>query len=151
MVFALLVFSLSYSFFDNVLLYALFLTFSTLLVDIDSKKSKAGRLIVFRPIQWIFSHRGVFHSLFTCFLLSSLLFVFNLSAGFGFLSGYLVHLILDCFSLSGVALFFPFSKKKLRGFVRTGGIIEQVLFVLVLLFDIFLLVKIILKMVSSII
>jgi inner membrane protein len=139
---ALFLFLMVYRYFSNIFLFGLFLLFATLFVDIDSSKSKMGKIIFFRPLQLIFSHRGIFHSLVFGVFVSSLIFVFNSSAGFGFLLGYLLHLFLDCFSLSGVRLFWPFSRKKIKGFVKTGGIFEEILFVLVLLIDVYLVVKI---------
>lgn len=141
LVFAFLIFFISYPFFENIFLFGLFIIFSTLFVDIDHNSSKLGKLFIFRPLQFFFSHRGIFHSLFFGILFSSLIFILDFSAGFGFLFGYLLHLLLDCFSLSGVYLFLPFSKIKFKGFIPTGGIFEEILFVLGLLVNLFLVFK----------
>ena len=50
-------------------------------------------------------------------------------------------LFLDCFTKSGVALFWPF-RYKIKGFVKSGGIIEDVVFVLLLLGNIFVVGKV---------
>jgi inner membrane protein len=150
-VFALLIFLLSYSNYQNRFLFGLFLLFSTLFVDIDSKKSKMGHILIFRPFQLFFSHRGITHSLFFAFFLASLIFILDSSAGWGFLLGYLLHLVLDCLCVSGIYLFKPFSNFKLCGFIKTGSILEDILFVFVLLLDFFLIFKIVLKILLSII
>jgi len=73
-------------------------------------------------------------------LLSLILGGVNLWVGFGFFVGYISHLFLDCFTVSGVKSFWPFGWK-IKGFVKSGGIAEQVVFVLLLLGDIFVVGK----------
>lgn len=150
-VFGLFIFLLIYPFFENLFLFSLFFLFSIFFVDVDSKKSRMGKIIIFRPLQLVFSHRGMFHSIFFALALVCFLILFDLSAGFGFLIGYLSHLFLDCFSVSGVRLFWPISAKKVRGFVKTGGIIEEILFVFLLLFDVYFVGRIVWYSVFSII
>jgi len=96
-------------------------------------------------LQWCTKHRGMFHSLFFALMLSVSIFFLNKDAGIGFLFGYILHLWLDCFTLSGVKLFWPAFDFKFKGRVRSGGIVEEVLFVLVLLFDIFLIARLFFK------
>jgi len=106
-----------------------FVLVGSVFVDLDSSSSKVGRR--FFMLSWFFKHRGFLHSLFACCLLFSVVGLFNLWAGFGFFVGYLSHLMLDCFSRGGVGLFWPFGGK-IRGFVRSGGWMEDVLFVFLL-------------------
>lgn len=98
-------------------------------VDLDSCSSKIARRFWF--VSWIFRHRGVLHSLMVCLGLSLVVGVFSLWLGFGFFVGYSSHLILDCLTLRGVALFWPLGWR-CRGFVRSGGLVEDVLFVVLL-------------------
>ena len=119
-----------------------FVLFSTAFVDIDVKSSKIGNHWYFRPLQWVIKHRGVLHSLVFALFLSLIVGGFNLWAGFGFFAGYISHLFLDCLTVSGVRLFWPF-KFKIKGFVRSGGIVEEVIFVLLLLGDIFIIGKVV--------
>lgn len=132
---------LEISFYDK-LIFGVFLLVATLFVDIDSTKSKLGHYWIFRPVQLFFSHRGIIHSLLVAFILSLVIYLFNISAGIGFFLGYFFHLFLDFFTKQGVCLFWPFCKKKffLCG-LSSGGIIEEIIFVLLLLCDIFLTVK----------
>jgi len=68
--------------------------------------------------------------------------VINTSAAFGFLIGFLSHLFLDCLTLKGVILFWPISKKRIKGFFKTGGIFETFLFFILLFVDFYLLSRI---------
>ena len=110
----------------------IFVLLATVFVDVDAWNSKFGNHWFFRPLQFLTRHRGVLHSLVAGVLLSLILGSVSLWAGFGFFVGYVSHLFLDCFTKSGVALFWPF-KYRVRGFVKSGGIVEQVVFVIILI------------------
>jgi inner membrane protein len=131
---------LEISFLDKVF-FGVFLLIATLFVDIDSTKSKLGSYWIFRPFQLFFSHRGMIHSFLVASVLSLMIYFFNISAGIGFFIGYCCHLLLDFFTRRGIFLFWPFYKKKfyLFGF-SSGGLIEEIIFVLLLLCDAFLVV-----------
>jgi len=124
------------------IMFFVFLLIATVFVDIDSKKSKLGKRWYLRPLQWFVSHRGVFHSLLAALVFSFVIFSFNHYAGYGFFVGYLIHLILDCLTDRGCRMFWPISDLKFSFFVRSGGLIEEIIFVLVFLFDLFLVFKI---------
>lgn len=119
-------------------LFGIGLVLATFFVDIDSKKSKMGNHWYLRPVQWITSHRGVFHTLLFASLISAGIYFFNNFLGIGFFLGYLLHLILDCLTINGVKLFWPVSNAKISFFVKSGGLFEEIIFVLVLLADIFI-------------
>jgi inner membrane protein len=119
-----------------------FILLSTAFVDVDARHSKFGKKWYFRPLQWLTRHRGVIHSLLAAILLSLVIGGFNLWAGFGFFVGYISHLFIDCFTVSGVALFWPF-KFKIKGFVKSGSWVEDVIFVLLLFVNVFIIGKII--------
>ena len=114
-----------------------FILFATVFVDIDIKNSKFGNHWYLRPLQWVTKHRGVLHSLVAGLLLSLIIGGFNLWAGFGFFAGYVSHLVLDCFTCMGLKVFWPLGFR-VRGFVRSGGWVEDVLFVFVLGLDVLL-------------
>ena len=116
-----------------------FILLATAFVDIDVGNSSFGNRWYFRPLQWMTKHRGVLHSLVFALVLSLILGSVSLWAGFGFFVGYISHLFLDCFTKSGIGLFWPF-KWRVRGFVKSGGIVEQVVFVLLLLGDVALVI-----------
>lgn len=119
-----------------------FVLFATVFVDIDIKNSKFGNHWYFRPLQWTTKHRGVIHSLFAAVLLSLVIGSFNLWAGFGFFVGYLSHLFLDCWTKSGMRLFWPL-RWKIKGFVKSGSWVEDIIFVLLLLGSIIVVGKIV--------
>ncbi|MDP4012665.1 MAG: metal-dependent hydrolase [Candidatus Nanoarchaeia archaeon] len=112
--------------------------------DIDHPKSKISKL--FFPfswmISWVVSHRGIFHSIFPVI---GLYLIFDYF-GFGFIGlalaiGYFSHLLGDMFTKSGIDFLYPISRFKISGPITTGGILESVLFVLLVLLDVVLVVK----------
>ena len=112
-----------------------FVLLGSVFVDVDSLKSKVGKRLWF--VAWFLRHRGFLHSLVGCLVLSSVVGLFNLWAGFGFFIGYVSHLVLECFTCMGLKVFWPFGFR-VRGFIRSGSWVEDVLFVLVLLLDVWL-------------
>jgi len=124
------------SYFLEMPLYVLvFVVLASSFVDIDIKNSSFGNRWYFRPLQWVVRHRGILHSLFFGILLSLILGSISLWVGFGFFVGYISHLFLDCWTKSGVELFWPF-RYRIKGFIRSGGVVEDIVFVLLLLVDI---------------
>ena len=103
----------------------------TLLPDIDvagswmSKKTKplSNFLHVFVV------HREVFHSLAFALLAGLLTFLISQNMAYALIASffYFLHLLLDCGTKSGIRLFWP-SKVRVKGFVKTGGLIEALLF-----------------------
>ena len=134
-VFSLAVYFLLYYYIAMPWYTLVFVLLATGFVDIDIKNSRAGNRWYLRPFQFFTKHRGLVHSLFVALLLSLILASVSQWAGFGFFVGYLSHLFLDCFTLSGVKLFWPFGWK-VKGFVKSGSMVEDIIFVLLLLGDI---------------
>jgi inner membrane protein len=85
----------------------------------------------------------MFHSLLFAVIVSYILYLWSSVAGFGFFIGYLSHLFLDVLTKRGVRLFWPFFKFKIGFGIKSGGLVEEVLFVLLLLADIWLGFKIV--------
>lgn len=141
-VFAILVYLLFFRFLEidlsGKIIFGIFLFLATIFVDIDSSNSKLGSYWVFRPLQLFFSHRGMIHSLALAVGLGFVLFIFNKNAGVGFFVGYIGHLFLDILTKRGVFLFWPlFNKKIVLIGLSSGGLIEEIFFVLVLLLDLY--------------
>lgn len=113
---------------------------ATYVPDIDSRYSKIGKYWVFRPFQFFVKHRDFIHSILFMILIAGLIFVVNKSAGIGFVFGYGLHLLADCFSLGGVRLFWP-AKFRIRGFVKTNGVLEWLVFGLFFVLDVWLIVQ----------
>lgn len=130
-------------------IFGVFLLLATFLVDIDSKTSKLGKFWIFRPLQIFFKHRGIFHSLFTGLILSLLLYFLSINAALGFLLGFYLHLFLDCLTKGGVRLFWPLSNFKVKGLMKSGSLFEEIIFVLLLLIDVFLVGKLVMMLLST--
>lgn len=115
----------------------LFLTvamIATYIPDIDSKKSKMGNHLLFRPLQWISRHRGMLHS-FT--LLIAVTFLISLIwplVALGFFVGFSSHLIADSFTIEGIKPFYPFRWRS-SGNVITGSLSETNILVVFLIAD----------------
>ncbi|MBS3145940.1 metal-dependent hydrolase [Candidatus Woesearchaeota archaeon] len=136
LVFAFLFGLIINSFFSvgNVYLFMIFVLFAAGLPDIDHPGSKYGRKlgIISKAINFVLGHRGIFHSLFFALLLSVIVWYFNQTIGYGIFAGYLSHLIGDGLSKEGINLLYPFTKLEIKGFLRVGGIVENILFIFLL-------------------
>ena len=136
--FALLVGLLGYNYFvfvDTWILYFLFLFLGAGIPDVDHSKSKFGRNIFSRIIVIFSKHRKIFHSLFFGMLVAYLLFLYDKGAGFGFLLGFFSHVVLDSFTKQGINFLYPVGEFKVRGFVKSGGILETFLFYFLVILD----------------
>lgn len=140
-VFALSFYLILLPFLQEIFSFTISFFLATFLVDLDSKNSKLGKFFIFRPFQLFFKHRGSFHSLFIGFIISMVVYPFNLHFSLGFLLGFSLHLLLDCLTIGGVRLFWPFFNLKISGFLKSGGLFEEILFVLLLILDFFLVAK----------
>ncbi|NCO84783.1 MAG: hypothetical protein COW47_02165 [Candidatus Huberarchaeum crystalense] len=144
-VFSLLFFQFSIWKPEN-LIYLVVVLFFSVFPDFDSANAKFGRKIQF--LKWFFKHRGILHSLFGMVFVLFVFYILILVLGvsginnlllFGCI-GYLSHLIADCLTVRGCALFFPFSKFRLKGFIKTGSFLEYFLvsfFILLTIYFVF--------------
>lgn len=115
---------------EQAIAFLIIALFATLLPDIDNRKSVIGKF--FPLIGITASHRGFFHTPFATLLFW--LVVRCLAGpiiGSAFLAGYLSHIALDSLSKQGIALFFPFSKRRLRGPIKVGSAAETVLAIII--------------------
>ena len=97
--------------------------------DIDTIKSKAGKLL--QPFStvfsWLFKHRGFLHSFaFVALVYFGMRYLFSSTVAAAAASGYSSHLLLDSLTKEGIMPFSPLSRKKLKGFIKTGGLLEKV-------------------------
>lgn len=108
--------------------------------DIDTIKSKPGKLL--QPFStvasFLFRHRGFLHSFIFAFLVYlGVRYLFSATVATAAAVGYSSHLFLDSLTKDGITPLLPLSGKKLRGFIRTGGLLEkavQTVMVVLLLF-----------------
>lgn len=119
---------------NNILFLILFLFFS-LIPDLDEHSSKISRKLKFLSffLKSLFKHRGFLHSIFIPFLSSLFLFIINRKfLGLAVILGYLSHLILDAFTIKGIKPLYPLIDKRIRGFIKVGSFLENVLFFIIL-------------------
>lgn len=109
---------------------------SALLPDIDIPTSKVGRAspIISNIINITFGHRGLFHSLLVAGLIYLLVLKFFPAYSIYCLIGYLSHLLLDCLTPAGVPLLWPIPYRFRLPVIKTGSVMEIVLFVCIIAF-----------------
>ncbi len=137
-----LLIALIFLYFNVSLLFVITFVIASLLADIDSPTSKIGRKV--KVVNYLFAHRGFFHSLFALLIFAVLISFIDYLLALAFFCGYFLHLLLDSFTRQGIFIFFPFSTKRSKGNVRVGSLIETVIF-LVILFAIVILLFLYLK------
>jgi|SRR3989344_3157904 len=127
---------------QNFLLFLVMVFVASGLPDLDTGKSVISRKT--RIVSWIFrifKHRGIMHSLFFALLLLLVFLFFNQKEiAFGILVGYGSHLLLDGLTKEGIQLFYPFSFR-FRGFLKTNGLFEKVLFYAFLILSLYFVIK----------
>lgn len=120
----------------NEIILLLLVLLGSLLPDLDSPHSKVSQWsgIVGKIVSFFFRHRGILHSIVLHLLLFVIIsYVFNVFYARALFIGYLAHVLGDGITPAGVKLFYPFSKFKLKGPVKVGGIFEWVLLVLLII------------------
>lgn len=98
--------------------------------DIDVPQSWMGRKagIFSNIINFLFGHRGFLHSIFAGALIGwGIWLLFGNWYHFTFFIGYLSHIFLDGLTKEGVFPVYPFNIK-LKGIIKTGGVIENIMF-----------------------
>jgi len=135
--------SLNYLNVPSTYLFIIMVCFASALPDIDESDSRIGRKL--RPlstiIEKVFGHRNIFHSIFPLILIFIIFFYvlkWNV-AGVAFLLGYSSHLFTDMFTYMGVGLLYPLYKGRITGFIKTGGIVEHILFFILIFANILVL------------
>lgn len=117
----------------NFLIFFCLVLFGAILPDLDERESKIAKWagILGRIFSFFSRHRGFFHSLFLAVLLTliSKLF-FGSYYAWGLFLGLVSHLIGDSLTKQGLNPFYPFGKFKIRGGIKTGGLIEIIFSVL---------------------
>lgn len=136
-------FTLNYFYIPYAWLFMLVVIVSGFLPDIDAPNSKIGRK--FKPISWLlkffFGHRKLIHSIFIPIILFIMFWFVNLKfVAWGILIGWISHLVGDMLTKEGILPFYPI-KLKLRGLIKTAGLIEKILFVIIILLDVCFLVR----------
>jgi len=123
--------------FQNKLIFVIMVIVATAIPDLDDSVSSFGRYMIFRPLQFFTKHRGIVHSFTIAVVLSFIIAIYWPVASLGFFIGYSVHLITDSFTITGIQPFWPL-KMKSRGWIHSGGRIEESLFFSLIFIDIIL-------------
>lgn len=112
---------------QNPVLTLLLILLASLLPDIDEKTSILGRIIPL--LSYFTKHRKFFHSIiFLVICVIALSVVSTQNHVLAFTAGFLGHLVLDALTPMGVQPFWP-SEAKIKGFVKVGGVLEKLIFV----------------------
>lgn len=129
---------------ENKLLFIFIVLLFSLLPDIDETRSRIGRKnkLASKTINFIFGHRGLFHTIYIPLLLFLILILFNVKIiiGTAVFIGYLSHLFLDAITRQGIRPFYPLYNKRINGFIKTNSIFEKVFFLAVVVLNIYLVV-----------
>jgi len=121
---------------DAVFIFS-FASLGSLLPDIDHAGSILGRRV--KIIGAISEHRGLFHSLWFLALFSLLCYLVIPAYWLVFSLCYLSHLVLDAFNYAGIQPFYPVGRR-MRGKIKSGGFLDTLLFLVLLVIDAVLLV-----------
>ncbi|MBI4148900.1 metal-dependent hydrolase [Candidatus Woesearchaeota archaeon] len=109
--------------------------FASLLPDVDHPDAKAGR---YMPLSFLFEHRGFFHSIAALAMMSGIGLAFFPGYTAAIAIGYGSHILGDALSRKGIMPFHPFSRMRIHGFFRVGGLVEHLLAAAFLIADIYL-------------
>lgn len=121
----------------NTILFFSLILIGSVLPDIDHPKSKVGKKI--KLVGFLFEHRGFFHSFIFLALIHLASYAFFRGNPFvlPLIIGYTSHLFIDCFNHLGIMPLHPFSKFRIKGSIKTGTLLETVLFLCFIVFSIF--------------
>ncbi|WP_280771363.1 metal-dependent hydrolase [Salipaludibacillus daqingensis] len=104
----------------------------SVLPDLDESRSWIGRRIpiLSTMISLVFGHRSITHSGIMLALMTTAFLHFSHEFLLGLFLGVALHIIADFFSVGGIPLFYPFSKKRSQvGLYRTGKWSEGLFFI----------------------
>lgn len=117
---------------SNPIIFIPVFLFASIFPDIDNRFSKIGKKKISRIFNFFLKHRGMIHSFTFLFAVGVSLFFYFREIFYPFVLGYSLHLILDCFTKQGVRIFYP-ARFKIKGFLKTGGIFENFIFIFLFL------------------
>jgi len=122
---------------ENPIVFLPIVFLATIIPDIDNRFSRIGHYKVFRIFNFFVKHRGITHSFTFLAITSILIFLSFREILIPFSFAYSLHLLLDSLTIHGIMPFYPL-KFRIKGKLKTGGVIETILFALFLLIDLFL-------------
>ena len=125
--------------FPSDLVAVLFVLFGSVLPDVDEQRSRLGKL--FPVIPKLFVHRGFFHSVALGTTITIAVSFVASAYALAFAAGFASHLLLDAMTPRGVKPFWP-SQVRVKGFVRTGSVLEALLFFALIAVVVWMLVRV---------
>jgi len=141
--FGFLVSLLSIEFFSiqNKIIFVLIIMFFSIFPDIDERKSKIGRKnkTLSTIINFMFGHRGFFHSIYIPLFLYFIFYYISNEIGLAILVGYFSHLFMDGLTKNGIRPLYPIINKKINGPIKTNSILEKILFLVIIFLILYLL------------
>lgn len=117
---------------DNKARFIAVAVLAALLVDLDHAASWVGKKLepISITIRLLFRHRNFFHSITAALITYLIIYAINTEVALAALVGYASHIFIDAFNTTGVRILSPFSKYRLGGCVKTGGMIDHLLFLI---------------------
>jgi len=121
---------------SNTIFFFILVLIGSVLPDIDHPKSKIGKKV--KIIGFLFEHRGFFHSILFLILIYfiSVTFLRNNYFILPLIIGYSSHLFIDCFNHKGIMPLHPLSRLRIKGFIKTGALLETILFFCLVALDV---------------
>jgi len=128
---------------NNKLLFILITALFSIFPDIDERSSKIGKKykLASRIINFLFGHRGFFHSIYIPLILYFILYNIINEIGIAVLVGYFSHLLMDALTKNGIRPLYPIINRKINGFIKTNSILEKIIFLIIILLILYLLSK----------
>jgi len=125
---------------DKIIFILIVILFS-IFPDIDERRSKIGRKYKFTStiINFIFGHRGFFHSIYIPLILYFIVQYINNEFGIAILVGYFSHLFMDALTKNGIRPLYPIINIRINGFFKTNSLLEKVLFLIIIFTILYLL------------
>ena len=120
---------------DNKILFVFIVLLFSIFPDIDERSSKIGKKYKFASgiINFLFGHRGFFHSIYIPLILYFIFYNVNHEIGIAILAGYFSHLLMDAITRHGIRPLYPIINRKINGFVKTNSLLEKILFLIIIL------------------
>jgi len=130
---------------SNKLVFFAVIMVATIIPDIDTGFSTAGRNVFFKPLQFFVKHRGILHSFTFCIIASFVIAYFWPILALPFFLGYGSHLLLDSFTKEGIMPFWPWRKTS-SWHIRTGSRVETSLFIVLIVVDLLMFALLVIQM-----
>ena len=113
---------------SNKILFMTVAVIAAAIPDIDHPDSAVGKKV--KIIGFLFKHRGFFHSILAAGIFSlGINYIFrNYAITIAFVIGYVSHILIDMLTHAGVMPLHPLSNFKIKGFMKSNGIIEWLIF-----------------------